>query len=149
MNNFFFNVNGSGDENLHKTINLLYSLKNNINVLQFEPKFEGYVIDENSGFILFMKINSKLKRDYDNINVFNVPKTTCKVIPIILSYLYSDEAEYIRASQYGSNIFSSDKYFTGWRVHTDDYSTFSSNPTLDRFGILCAIEKVQLEICTN
>lgn len=122
MDNRIFNVNGSGGEQLMDAIKLAFKTSG------FKTA-KAWKIDNQKGIILYW-YNDK------GTNPFPSPLTAEEVLPIVSSFLKSEDAKNIECIEWDEDYKHDGSNSLGWRVYTEkwgkidnkDYSFLAIKP---------------------
>ena len=109
MNNRIFNVNGTGDDLLLKTLELALMQE------WGKPKtLDAWKIDKEKGLILYW-------HTVENTNPFPSPLNAQQLLPVVSGFLASEEAKQIICNKWDADCQHDGSNSLGWRVYCEDW----------------------------
>lgn len=118
MDNQQFLVNGRDQEHLVKALNLLCDLRGRNYKTPNEP-IKGWKTDPKHGFILYWCI---LDGNREGINAFPVPVSVETVVPMIHSWINSEEGKAFKNENRWEDDLDHDGHNSrGWTLYVEDW----------------------------
>ena len=124
MDNRIFNVNGSGDSMLLKTLQLVFE--------QCDSTCKAWTFSKNHGLIL-------LWYKEQDVNTFPTPLNAEQCLPFVVAWLNDDEAKTVKLTGWDEHADHDGSNGVGWRVYCEDWGHVDNISSA-----ICAIKPVVL-----
>ena len=128
FDNRIFNVNGRTEEDLLSALKLVFNIEGE------HTKAAGWKSDKEKGLILFWHYDEKPS---SNMAPFPAPMTASEVMPTVLAYLRSEEAEKVKLDGWEEDADHDGHNGAGWRVYLEDWGHIDHSPYA-----ICAIKRI-------